>query len=149
VTRQLDDDLHARIVALFQEGEAYADEENYNAALERYQAAMLLLPLPFEDWEASTLILTAIADAHFFMGDFERARTALQDAMHCPGAIGNPYLHLRLGETQFELGNTDRAKDELARAYMGGGPEVFEDDDPKYLRFIMEILRPAANEVGE
>jgi hypothetical protein len=83
------------------------------------------------------------------MGDFERARTALQDAMHCPGAIGNPYIHLRLGETQFELGNIDRAKDELARAYMGGGDEVFEGDDPKYLRFIMEILRPAADEVGE
>ena len=69
--------------------------------------------------------------------------------MHCPGAIGNPYVHLRLGEAQFELGEIQRAKDELARAYMGGGPEVFEGDDPKYLRFIMEVLRPAAGEVGE
>lgn len=149
MTRQLDDALHARIVALFREGEAFADKANFNAALERYQGAILLLPPPLADWEASTLILTAIGDAHFFMGDFESARTALQDALQCPGAIGNPYVHLRLGEAQFELGDIRRAKDELARAYMGGGPGVFEGDDPKYLRFIMEILRPAADEVGE
>jgi tetratricopeptide (TPR) repeat protein len=149
MTRQLDDALHARVTAFFQEGEAFIDEGNYNAALERYQGALLLLPQPVEQWEASTLILAAIADAHFFSGNFESAKAALQDAMHCPDAIGNPYLHLRLGEAQLELGNIDRAKDELARAYIGGGPEVFEGDDPKYLRFIVEILRPAADEVGE
>ena len=31
-------------------------------------------------------------------------RTALQEAMHCPGAIGNPFLHLRLGEVLLNLG---------------------------------------------
>ncbi|MGB7380321.1 MAG: hypothetical protein WA959_27700 [Rivularia sp. (in: cyanobacteria)] len=39
--------------------------------------------------------------------------------MHCPGAVGNPFIHLILRQAQFELGNFDRAKDNLARAYMG------------------------------
>ena len=56
--------------------------------------------------------------------------------MHFPNAIGNPFLHLRLGQCQFELGNLDRAADELMRAYMAGGPELFEDEDARYLRFL-------------
>ena len=62
--------------------------------------------------------------------------------MRCPGAIGNPFIHLRLGQAQFELKNLGRAKDDLARAYMGGGDEIFKDEDRKYLHFIKEILRP-------
>lgn len=56
--------------------------------------------------------------------------------MHCPGAIGNPFVHLRLGQAQFELGDMTRAADELARAYMGAGDEIFEEQDPKYLAFL-------------
>ena len=63
-------------------------------------------------------------------------------AMHCPGAIGNPFLHLRLGQCQFELGNLDRAADELARAYMGTGIEIFEDEEGKYFEFLKTRLQP-------
>jgi hypothetical protein len=35
-----------------------------------------------------------------------------------------------------ELGDHDRAADELMRAYMGGGPDIFDEDDPKYLAFL-------------
>lgn len=147
MSESLDDDLHARVVELFKEGDAHVNSDNIELGLGKYEEALALLPLPHEKWEASTLILAAMGDAHFFKGDYVAARDTLQRAMHCPDAIGNSYLHLRLGEVQYELGNTERAKDELARAYLGGGPEVFEGDDPKYLRFIMEILRPGADEV--
>ena len=72
----------------------------------------------------------------FFQGDFAEAREALRAAMHCPGAIGNPYIHLRLGQAQFEMGNMKRATDELVRAYMGGGEEMFQDEDPKYFDLV-------------
>ena len=62
-------------------------------------------------------------------------------AMHCPEAIGNPFLHLRLGQCQFELGSLDRAADELARAYMGAGEEIFEAAD-KYFEFLKTRLEP-------
>jgi hypothetical protein len=77
-----------------------------------------------------------VGDANFLGGDFAAGRDNLSNAMHCPGAIGNPFLHLRLGQCQFELGNLDRAADELMRAYMGGGPEIFENDDQKYVKFL-------------
>ncbi|WP_220213464.1 hypothetical protein [Streptomyces shenzhenensis] len=35
-----------------------------------------------------------------------------------------------------ELGDHDRAANELMRAYMGGAPDIFDEDDPKYLAFL-------------
>jgi tetratricopeptide (TPR) repeat protein len=146
-TDELDEVLHASITALTKAGDAYVESGKHDLALEKYREAFRLLPAPFEKWEAATWILTAIGDTLFSKADYGRARETLQQAMHCPGAIGNPFLHLRLGQAQFELKNIERAKDELARAYMGGGDEIFKDEDPKYLRFIKEILRPREDDL--
>ena len=56
--------------------------------------------------------------------------------MHCPDAIGNPFLHFRLGQVLYDDAQLDAAADELMRAYMGAGPEVFASEDPKYLQFL-------------
>ncbi len=57
-------------------------------------------------------------------------------ATTCPDAIGNPFLHLRLGQCQFELADLDKASDELIRAYMGAGKDIFSQDDAKYFKFL-------------
>ena len=36
----------------------------------------------------------------------------------------------------FEQENLAQAADELTRAYMGGGMDIFMEDDPKYLEFL-------------
>ncbi len=139
---ELSDPIYERIKALCAEGDALADDDNFSAALERYGAAWELLPEPRTDWGAATWILTAIGDACFFSGHYQAARDNLAQAMHCPDALGNPFLHLRLGQCEFELQNWDRAADELTRAYMGDGETVFQDEDPKYLAFLKTRLQP-------
>jgi hypothetical protein len=67
---------------------------------------------------------------------FKGARKALEFALHCPGAIGNPFLHLLFGQVLLETGDPDWAADELMRAYMAEGAEIFANDDPKYLMFL-------------
>lgn len=52
--------------------------------------------------------------------------------LHCPGAIGNPSIHMRLGQVEFELGNLERVAEELARAYLQQGQNVSASEDPKY-----------------
>jgi tetratricopeptide (TPR) repeat protein len=133
---ELSDDIHEEIKRLCAQGDAQAEAGEFAAALPLYWAAFDLLPEPKTDWEAGTWTLAAIGDANFLSGDFEAGRDNLSNAMHFPDAIGNPFLHLRLGQCQFELGNLDRAADELMRAYMGGGPELLADEDPKYLQFL-------------
>ena len=56
--------------------------------------------------------------------------------MTCPGGLGNPFLHLRLGQVLLDQGHDDLAADELMRAYMGAGAEIFESEDGRYLRFL-------------
>lgn len=139
---ELPDDTHKRILKLSADGDALAESGRYPDALEIYWTAWDLLPEPQTDWEAATWLLAAIGDANFLGDDYGAGRDNLSNAMHCPGAIGNPFLHLRLGQCQLELGNEDRAADELARAYMAGGHKIFEDQDPKYFDFLKTKLDP-------
>lgn len=137
--------IHQQIITLSKKGDALASQTLYKEAIAQYTAALELLPHPREKWRACTWLLVAIGDAHFLAKDYRPARVALTDAMHCPDAIGNPFVHLRLGQVQYELGNSAWAADELARAYMGGGKEIFKPEDPKYFAFVKSKLKPPAN----
>ena len=133
---ELSEDVHNEIKRLCAVGDEQAGRRQFGDALASYWAAWDLLPEPKTEWEAATWILAAVGDANFVGGDYAAGRDNLSNAMHCPGAIGNPFLHLRLGQCQFELGALDRAADELMRAYMGAGADIFKDQDPKYLKFL-------------
>lgn len=67
-------------------------------------------------------------------------------AVRCPDGLGNLFIHLRLGECAFELGQISRAEDELTRAYMGAGREIFADEDPKYFKHLQTVLLPPPGE---
>jgi hypothetical protein len=70
-----------------------------------------LLPEPKTEWEAATWILAAVGDANFLGADYVAGRDNLATAMHCPGAIGNPFMHLRLGQCQFERVRSRQCRD--------------------------------------
>jgi len=146
---ELDPQVYAQINQLSAAGNEMLEVGNSQGALATFEKALSLVPPPLEGWEAAMWLFTSIAECHFVAGDFVAARGNALKAVRCPGGIGNPFVHLRLGQAEFELGSMERAKDELARAYMGGGDEIFAGDDPKYWRFIREILRPPVREVGE
>src|SRR5262245_7584146 len=133
---ELDGPTHQEIERLCAAGDEEAGQGKYDSAVAEYNRAWQLIPEPKTEWEAATWVLAAIADAQFAAGKHEPARDALQQVMVCPGALGNPFLHLRFGEVSFELGELDKAADELMRAYMGAGPEIFANEDPKYLAFL-------------
>ncbi|MFB3892000.1 MAG: hypothetical protein ACE15C_08250, partial [Phycisphaerae bacterium] len=59
---------------------------------------------------------------------------------------GGHTLVLGLGECSYELGDLDAAGDELARAYLGGGAELFDKQDPKYFEYLRTRLRPPPGE---
>jgi len=145
VRKALDDALHGRITALSDQGKLLEEQGRPEAAIARWRAAYAVLPTPPQQWDAATWLLTAIGDVLFSMGRFDDAREALRECMHCPDAIGNPFIHLRLGQVQFELGNLVRAKDELARAFLIDR-DVFSHEDPKYEAWILQFLDPPAGQ---
>ena len=138
---ELEETISVRVQALCSRDEELADDGDYAEALDVFWSAWDLIPEPKTIWEAATWVLAAIGDMNFQQENFEAGRDNLAMAMHCPAAIGNPFLHLRLGQCQFELGNLDLAADELARALLVESPKLFESEDPKYLEFIMGRLK--------
>ena len=137
----LNNEIHTRIKSLCADGDSLADRKEFKLALEKYEEALRLVPEPNFKWEASTWIFTAIGDAHFLSGHIKEAYTAFSSAAACPGGIGNPFIHLRLGEIQFELGNELLAANELARAYMSAGKNIFSGEPEKYFSLLQKKLR--------
>ena len=138
--KELANGLYTRITALTERGNQESEAGRFRAAMAVFSQALDLIPEPQEDWEAATWVLTALGDCAFQIGDFAAAHGYLTRAVRSPEGLGNPFIHLRLGQAQLELGNEARARDELARAYMGGGPEIFEDEDAKYLAFLRRFM---------
>lgn len=132
----MDDAVHDEISRLCAIGDSLSEQGRHEEAVSKFNEAWKLVPEPKNNWEASTWVLAAIADSCFFLKKMKSARQALEYAMSCPGALGNPFLHLRLGQVTFECGELDLAADELMRAYMGGGQDIFSREDQKYLDFL-------------
>jgi tetratricopeptide (TPR) repeat protein len=128
--------VHEAIQRFCADGDELAATGNYEDAIGIYNRAWEIVPEPKDQWQASTWILAAIADAAFLAGYKTSAKEALEYAMICPDAVGNPFLHLRLGQVLLDMGEHDRAADELMRAYMGAGAELFATEDQRYLAYL-------------
>lgn len=142
VRNELPTKIHAEVTKLSAQGDQLAKAGRYDDAIPLYWKAWDILPDPKQQWGAALWLLAAIGDANFGNRDYVACRDNLNSAMQIPGAVGNPFLHLRLGQCQFELGNMGRAADELARAYIPEGKAIFKADDPKYLVFVKSKLKP-------
>jgi hypothetical protein len=136
-------DTFAAIKKLADEGERRMLAGEFRGAFDLLIEALNMLPDPREQWNAAGWLLVALGENAVRSGSFQAAEAPLTDAMYCPGTIGNPWVHLRCGQMRYELGQMDRAADELARAYMGGGREIFDGLDPKYFALIERVLEPA------
>lgn len=134
----LDSTLHARIARFCELGDSFAERNDHAQALDLYQYAWNLLPEPKNQWQAATWILTAMGDSHFLRGNHKAARAKLEEALHCPEGNSNPFIHLRLGQALFELGEQKDAAAMLKQAYRSGSAEIFSGEDEKYLHHIAE-----------
>ncbi len=132
-------ETQAAIERLCEQGNEAEENGDYPRAFSLFQEALELVPEPLDQWWEATWLLTALGDTCITLGNYEEARKYLSEAMACPDAIGNAFIHLRLGQAEFEMGDMKRAGDELMRAYMGGGPKIFEEEDPKYLAYLATI----------
>ena len=130
--------LQEDIESLVASGDALAHELRYEEALSRYKEAWSLIPEPKHEWEASRRVLAAIGDTHFLTGAFETAVEALSEALLCPGGLGDAFIHLRIGQCEFELGDLDFAAEHLIQAYEREGDDIFQDEDPKYIEFVLK-----------
>lgn len=136
----LDEELYQKVTVLSEDGNNHFDKEEWEQAIKLFYEALGLLPKPVTQWEAALWLNASIGDAFFQEGSYAAAKEALLDALNCPDGHNNPFVQLRLGETLYELDDTEGAKEHLLRSYMLEGIEVFEDEDAKYLSFLEKFF---------
>jgi len=134
---ELDEELSDQIQELCDLGIDLADGGRFDKAREAYDMAWDLLPEPKTEWEEAFWILGNMGDAYFAQRDYAAGRDVLERAMQCRDAMGESFLHLRLGQCLFELGDLERARKELTLALENEAETIFIDEDPKYLSLVM------------
>jgi tetratricopeptide (TPR) repeat protein len=132
----------AEVEGLCAEGKVKLEAGDLQGAFDCFADALERVPEPVHQWNAGAWILVAMGECGFRAGNYAAALDSLTDAMHAPGTIGNPWVHLRLGQCLLNLGEEERAADELARAYRGGGRGIFEGQDPRCFAMVEKVLRP-------
>ncbi len=100
------------------------------------------LPSPLGRWNATGWALLALGHAHFSAKHWDTARAVLTDAMWSPGVFGNPWAHRIKGQVHLELGERDRAADDLARAYLGAGRSIFGETETACMSLVAEVVDP-------
>lgn len=132
----LDNATEQEIKQFCVEGYQNYDNKNYKTALRLFYQAWLLIPKPQSSLDQAGWILTAIGDTYFRLEQYQQGKEALSSALHCVGIDDNPFVHLRLGQCLYELGDHGSARQELNHAYSAGGEKLFLDESPKYLSAI-------------
>lgn len=125
---------------LCNEGDTLVEEGEVDHAIRKYLTALNLVPIPKNEWEASTWIYTALGDAYFINEEYVFAKNNYFNALNCPDGISNPLILLNLGESLVECGEIDKAKDYLLKAYMLEGYEIFSEEDEKYYELIKDLI---------
>lgn len=139
---EIDDKLQAELDRLAAEGDGLAKAGKHQEAIEAYRRGFDLIPPPREGRHASLWFITAIGDAQWFAKDYTASLDTWRDAIILYGGFGNPFVHLRRGQTLYELDQKKEAANELLRALLLGGEAVFKTEHRKYWTFITIEARP-------
>jgi tetratricopeptide (TPR) repeat protein len=139
---EIDDKLQGRLDRLAAEGDDLAKAGKHQEAIAVYKRGFDLIPPPREGRSASLWFISAIGDAQWFAKDYTASLDTWRDAIILYGGFGNPFVHLRRGQTLFELGQKKEAANELLRALLLGGEAVFKTEHRKYWTFITMEARP-------
>ncbi len=136
----LDDALSLKLNNLSEMGNLLMDNGSYDNAINSFSDALALLPLPTQQWEAGTWLYTAIGEAYYFKHDYENAKNNLYDALNCADSTDSAFTYLRLEQSLYELGDLACAKENLLKAYMLEGNEIFDDEEEKYFNLLLDII---------
>lgn len=136
---KLSDHISDRIDELSERGNLLLDEGgDWEGAVEVWKQALALLPPPVTDWEAATWLNASIGEAYYAGGQSEDALAYLFDALNCPDGHMNPFILLRVGQILVDQGRTDEGVEQLLRAYMLDGEDVFEEGGERYLQLLRD-----------
>lgn len=125
---ELPDAIYDRVTVLSEKGNDALDAGRPAEAIARWREALALLPEPALQWDAAGWLHASIGDALWQAGRPRDAAEELRTALGCSGVLDNPFVYFRLGQAQHALGQEQPATENLLKAYMLAGEEIFDDE---------------------
>ncbi|MCF2829550.1 hypothetical protein GSF04_08845 [Pseudoalteromonas sp. A22] len=119
--------VHDEIEEYCEQGNDLFDEEDFQGAMTLWKKAFDLLADPDEDWEQAVWLKVSIGDSYYMLDEYQQSLDSMLDALNYPEALDNPFIHFRAGQCHYQLGDKERSKNALLKAYMLAGKEIFED----------------------
>jgi len=129
-------EIESQVMLLCRLGYALHDSGDFKNALRKFYSAWALLPKPQSQWREATWVLTALGDAYYSKGDYDNGQRALNSALYCPEGMGNPVIHIRLGQCLFELGDNKAARAQFSQACENGGDQLVSAQESRYLTLL-------------
>jgi len=141
---------------LVRQADQLAASGDYGTAVGHYSEAweVICSDRPDHEIEEAFWLLMSWVNANFLAGEFREAHHLCIETFQVFAdhgmVVGNPFFHLRAGQCDYELAPPNEpmsaeaasSVDNLSRALITGGPEIFEGEDPKYLEPILLLLQP-------
>lgn len=132
----LDDATADQLDELVRAGTAKLESGDAEGARADFEAGLALLPEPKHHWVAATWLYASVANIHFDAGRWQEARDNFAAALEAPSGVGNPFIQLRLGQAEYELGNMEEAVHRLLFAQLRGPAGLLDEVDPKYAALL-------------
>lgn len=134
---EMDSNLQAQINKIAKDGDAQANKGNWAGQIEKYREIWDLIPEPKHEWDGGTWILGGIAEAYFQMKELESAKQFFNQSLKCHRGEENSFLHLRLGEINFDEKNLERARIHLKKAWDLSEGRAFAGEPKRYRDFLL------------
>ncbi|MFT4267523.1 MAG: hypothetical protein QM586_09925 [Xenophilus sp.] len=129
-------DWALQVDRLSEQGSSLSEVGKHDAAIKAWSEALELVPEPHSDWEEAVWLNASIADSYYQIGQYEKAKNHLFDALNGPEAQGQPFIPYLLGKALWHL-QDERYTEYFLRAYMLDGEDIFRaDDDDVALRAL-------------
>ena len=125
--------------ALMDAAERELNKGTHAAAVKQYEKAMDLVPEPRKEQPAALSLMQSIAEAYYLAKKYPEALRYFQESQAYIGGKDMLTTNLRLGQLYFELGEKDKARQELQYVLDQQGEGFFNaEGDGKYLAFLKE-----------
>jgi len=147
--KDLEEKLEDQIIDIKKQGDDLQMRKQYIKAIEKYEDAIKLIPEPIEQWTYIRVLWLSIAENYWLNAKFKKgegggyyeALEVYRMLMKLPRSVGKSDYHAKIGQIRYELGDIQKAKDELIRSFLLSGMQDFDNmDSTKYFDLIKPIV---------
>lgn len=132
--------IYQNILECLEEGKLFFADGKYIKAIDCYDKALDLVPIPKDDWQITTNIFVVLGDVYYKLENYGISDYYYNKALESNFGIDNAYVWYVLGRNYLKMCDKEKSIDSFLRAYMLDGKNIFKVDNFIYFSLIEDFL---------